>query len=71
MGILLLICMTELIATVASAVLLIKMDGWLATLLAILLILQLMLNGSVILTSGLLDHVTKHTKPTNKKEEET
>lgn len=65
------ICLTELIATAASAILLIKMGGWLATLLAILLILQLMLNGSVVLTSGMIDQITKHTKPTNKKEEET
>lgn len=62
------VALTEAITVIVSAAVLLRIDGWFYTLLAILLIMQLLLNTSLILTSGLLNHAN-HTKPTTKKEE--
>ena len=62
------ICLTEIITTITSSVLLIKMEGWFPILLAILLLMQMLLNGSVIIASGLLDQSHRNTKQTTNKE---
>lgn len=62
------ICLTEIITTITSAILLAKMEGWFPILLAILLLMQMLLNGSVIIASGLLDQSHRNTKQTTNKE---
>lgn len=70
MATLLLIAFTEAITIVVSAVMLLKMSGVLPILLACLLLLQLLLNGSIFLTSGLLDMCKRTKQSTNAKKEE-